>query len=136
MITHYCVEIRLSSLAYHEACNTTELFCLIPMKALLEAPYLFTQGTAIKARVTASNELGSGQTSEIGTSIIALVQTVPHKPLVTMSFDPEYTNFEQIKIMWNSLEAPTNGDSEITSYNVQWDRGLQGTFYELIGYDE
>lgn len=53
-----------------------------------------------------------------------------------MSFDPENTNFEQIRIMWNSLEAPSNGDSEITSYNVQWDRGLQGTFYELIGYDE
>jgi hypothetical protein len=26
-----------------------------------------------------------------------------------------------------------NGDSVILSYNVQWDRGLQNGFYELVG---
>jgi len=36
------------------------------------------------------------------------------------------TNPEQVVINWLALEAPQDGDSEILSYNVQWDQGSSG----------
>jgi hypothetical protein len=61
------------------------------------------------------------------------MQTIPHKPTTPMTVDAESTNLSQIKILWQSSEPPQNGDSEILSYNVQWDRGLGTNFYELVG---
>lgn len=32
------------------------------------------------------------------------------------------------------MTSPINGGSTITSYNLRWDRGLKGEFYELVGF--
>ena len=50
------------------------------MSTLLGDPYNFVQGQSIVIRVTASNSLGTGPTSEVSSSVVANVQTVPHKP--------------------------------------------------------
>jgi len=43
------------------------------------------------------------------------------------------TDNTQIEVYWAALTAPENGDSEVQSYNVQWDQGPDGTFVELVG---
>ena len=52
------------------------------MDVLLKAPFHFTQGDTIIARVQATNVIGSGVFSDPNTAgNAALVEVVPHKPL-------------------------------------------------------
>ncbi len=44
------------------------------------------------------------------------------------------TSISSITVQWTALTSPDNGDSDITSYNLQWDRGTQGfLYYDLLG---
>lgn len=44
------------------------------------------------------------------------------------------TTTSSITVQWNALTAPDDGDSSITSYNLQWDRGTSGfMYYDLLG---
>ena len=36
-------------------------------------------------------------------------------------------------LVLSALDAPNNGDSDITTYNVQWDQGTNSTFVDLVG---
>jgi hypothetical protein len=36
-----------------------------------------------------------------------------------------------ITVSWNSLTAPSNGNSAITAYNLEWDSGTGTTFTDL-----
>lgn len=50
--------------------------------------------------------------------------------------DSDNTNESQIHIYWNELTVgDQDGGSEVLSYNVQWDQGLNaGNFFELVGF--
>lgn len=37
-----------------------------------------------------------------------------------------------ISITWSPLTSPADGNSQITSYNLQWDSGLGGTFTDVV----
>src|SRR5690242_3797157 len=44
------------------------------------------------------------------------------------------TSTTVIEVGWTALTSPNNGDSSITSYNLQWDAGTSGTTWtDLIG---
>lgn len=45
------------------------------------------------------------------------------------------TTASQIEVTWTALTSPSNGDSTILTYNLQWDAGTNGgTWYHLVGY--
>jgi hypothetical protein len=104
------------------------------MSTLLGDPYNFVQGQSIVIRVTASNSLGTGPTSEVSSSVVANVQTVPHKPTQPLTVDSDNTNETQIKLTWATPPGVEDGGSDILSYNLQYDQGQGlGTFFELVG---
>ena len=57
--------------------------------------------------------------------------SVPDAPSPAPSSDSTVTNNEQIKVTWT---APSDGSSEIISYEVQMDDGKGGNFVSLVGY--
>jgi hypothetical protein len=50
------------------------------MDSLLQEPFSLVQGDSIVVNVTASNVLGDGPSSVLSSSVIAYVETTPHKP--------------------------------------------------------
>lgn len=45
------------------------------------------------------------------------------------------TSTTQIEVTWETIESPDNGDSEVTSYSLEWDVGSAGqTWVREIGY--
>jgi len=95
--------------------------------------YGFSQGDEIKARVTASNIVGSGSAGSVSTVTTVLAQVVPHKP-PTIPTRGTGTDTTQIVVDWDSLVDPENGGSAIIAYQLQWDAGTGGaSFTDLIG---
>ena len=72
----------------------------MPLQDFLEDPYNFVQGDQLRIVVTASNVLGEGQTSVLSSTTVALMETLPHKPLIELTVDSLNTNREQIKVVW------------------------------------
>ncbi len=45
------------------------------------------------------------------------------------------TTTSQISVYWIALSSPQNGDSSVTSYNLQWDAGTSGiSWINLQGF--
>ena len=85
------------------------------------------------ARVTGVNSLSSGFTSLTSTSIV-MVRVLPYKPSVVPQRGST-TSPSQIEVDWSLLLPPTNGDSDILSYNLQWDAGTGGSVnINVVGY--
>lgn len=62
----------------------------------------------------------------------ATVKTEPEQMGVPMN--GPLTDEYRIDVFWNALTTPNDGDSEITSYNLQYDNGTQGfVYYSLVG---
>ena len=66
----------------------------------------------------------------------ALVQTEPMRPSKPIE-DNNSTNEQQIRFTWlepTPLPSEETGNSEILSYNVQWDQGTNGEqWFDLVG---
>ena len=52
---------------------------------------------------------------------------------MALSVDSANTNQNQIKVMWSAVSGIDNGGSDVLSYNLQWDAGIEGQFVELVG---
>ena len=100
LITSYRVSLLLPSLSFVDICTTGATECLMPLQDFLEDPYNFVQGDQLRIVVTASNVLGEGQTSFLSSTTVALMETLPHKPLIELTVDSLNTNREQIKVVW------------------------------------
>lgn len=45
------------------------------------------------------------------------------------------TSTTQIEIFWDTIDSPQDGDSDVTSYSLEWDVGSSGeTWLREIGY--
>jgi len=102
------------------------------MSSLWAAPFLLTsEGTLIKARVRALNNIGWSDYSAANT-VGATVQTVPG-PMTAPTRGPASTT-TVINIQWTVVAD--NGGPSIDSYNLQWDSGSNGVFWlDLQGND-
>ena len=140
-ILAYDIEILSAGSTYHadlancagSAGSTvvTNTACDIPMTVLRAAPYLLLQGDLVVARVRASNSLGDGPYSLLNTAG-ALIQVEPHA-MATPLNGPS-TGASQVEVTWTALTAPQNGDSAVTSYELQWDAGSSGvSWVDLAG---
>ena len=44
------------------------------------------------------------------------------------------TSETSLQVSWSGLSSPQDGDSTVTSYNLQWDNGTAGlVYYDLVG---
>jgi len=106
-------------------------YCLVPMSALTASPYSLARGTLVKAKAQAQNSKGWSTLSAANTAG-ASVQTPPDKMAVPTSGGS--LSETQVSVSWAALTSPTNGDSTILSYNLQWDNNTNGSnWYDLIG---
>ena len=110
-----------------DVCAGEWFTCLIPMQEL-RTEYGYTLGELPVFRTRASNERGAGEFSDLNVAG-GRIQTEP----TTMNppqRDPSTTQ-DQIVITWEGLSEPLNGNSEVTSYNLQKLSG--GNWVDLIG---
>lgn len=108
----------------------SQLYCQVPMTTLAASPYSLTYGTDIKAKVSATNAVGTSGTSGQSTSFTQL-ETVP----VTMGAvsSGSSTDDTQIEVSWSALSTDADtGGSAITSYQIQWDSGTAGVTYTTL----
>jgi hypothetical protein len=134
-ITAYKIELPLADGTYKEdlvSCDGSQaaivaaLSCTIPMTTLTSndasTGFGYTQGHEVTARVTAINIIGEGEAGPTSSSSTVLAQVVPHAP-ATGPARALGTDEGEILLEWDSLTAPYNGGSAVTSYNLQWDQG-------------
>jgi hypothetical protein len=97
--------------------------CLIPMSAMLEAPFDLVYGDPIEVRAQAANAYGWGELSDPASTLT--VKTVP--AAVAAPVRATGTTTTMLKLEWAALETDADiGGAAITSYNVQWDEGTSG----------
>jgi transketolase C-terminal domain/subunit len=92
-ITAYRIEVLLKDGSFIQVCDGADPavvangFCTLPALSFLQPPFAFSQGDKIKARVAAINEIGPSDYSVVSNTLVALVQTVPHKPINRVQVD-------------------------------------------------
>jgi len=110
-------------------------YCEIPLALLESTDYSFqlSAGQLIKAKVAARNLNGWGEFSQ--ESIIAAnFETTPSK--MAAPTRNAATTTGKLVVDWVPLVSPDTGYSDITSYNLQWDKGTDGaTWVNLIGFN-
>ena len=104
--------------------------CLIPVAVLTAAPFSLSAGATVVARVLAHNARGWGLPSTPN-DVGGIITTVPHQ-MAAPTRDDAGTSTVAIKVNWLPLNAPENGMSAIKSYNLKWDAGSSGTFWEDV----
>ncbi|CDW74138.1 pa14 multi-domain protein [Stylonychia lemnae] len=144
-ITAYRIKIKDNTnnnniLNYQESiqhCNgasstiMTNLFCMIPMSVLRTTPFNLPFQSQILVQVQASNQRGWGDLSVDNTDI-PTIQTAPRT--MTIPQRDSSTSTSQIVVNWQTISSPDNGDSDVTSYNLQWDAGSDGlSWFSLQG---
>lgn len=109
----------------------TSTYCIIPITSLRSAPYSLVKLDLIKAKVRARNVRGWSELSLANTAG-ATVKTEPEQMGVPVN--GPLTDEYRIDVSWSALSTPLNGDSDITSYNLQYDNGTQGfIWYSIVG---
>lgn len=133
-ISSYTVEIQGASgswAAETAYCGgSTALSCTVPMSVVTAAPYLLAQGDLVAVRVSATNSYGPGAASP-ATTAGAHVALVPHTMVAPARGSA--TSTTQIEVDWSLLVDPSNGGSEVTSYQLVWDAGTGSTTSSLVG---
>jgi hypothetical protein len=136
-ITAYKIEIlhaggwdeELTDCDGSQAAIVSNLQCVIPMSAFLVDPFYMAFDDVIEVRIQAYNAYGWGATS---TSVaVETVRTVPQK--MNTPVRDGTTSTTLLVLTWAELTTSTEtGNSEILSYNVQWDQGTTGAdWYHL-----
>ena len=102
------------------------------METLTSDPFNIQQGDLIKIRVSAQNSLGFSIPSTLNTvGVTAKVQ--PHKP-PTVPQRGVGTSPLQLVVDYAMLTGVFTGNSEITSLQMQWDKGTSGLeWVTLVG---
>jgi hypothetical protein len=111
----------------------SQLYCEIPMANLHLEPYSLQFGDEVLVKVQASNTYGDSGISDVSSSN-AKIQTVPEQ--VQNLSELATTTSDNIDFEWDALTTEEQtGGSEILSYQVQWDRGSDGSYFlNLAGY--
>lgn len=130
--------IKNNSGDFIEAVNCDEtillenLLCSIPMSDMIEV-YSLTQGDLIVAKSSSVNIVGESELSDANTTGID-VRIKPFKPTNLVYLDDTVSSKYQLKIIAPEITDWTlKGNSDLTSYNVEWDQGNGGSFVNLYG---
>ena len=108
------------------------LYCIVPMLSFTSTQLSLLISTPILAKVRALNSRGWGALSPQSTSY-ATQKLRPIQMSAPTRVDAT-TSTNSITVQWTALTSPDNGESAITSYNLQWDRGTLGfMYYDLLG---
>jgi hypothetical protein len=90
------------------------------MATLSSARFNLVLDSLVKVRVSPQNLIGSGTVSATNTDG-AKVRTVPST--INDPFRGSSTITTSIQVSWTALTAPSNGNSDILSYQLVWDAG-------------
>lgn len=141
-ITAYLLEIRTSvSTTFStetdycdgsDSGNISNMYCIVPISELTAAPFNLVQGDVVYARVSAINEIGTSEVSDLSGDDGAEIRTVPLAPTSGPSRGSN-SDEDNLHIVIQPLTGVNTGGSAITSYNIEWDQGTS-TWAELVGY--
>ena len=99
------------------------LFCLIPVEALIVDPILLQQGDLVVATVEAYNIIGFSAPSLENTEG-ASIRSIPQKPVGLVERVESGTTDTQITVQYANFDTnPENGGSPLFSLNLYWDQG-------------
>ena len=110
--------------------------CSVPMSALSNpsGEYKLNLGTLIRAKVTATNSMGESIASApntIGVTVQTIAQTPTSGPIRVE--DLSTTSSITVKMSDVLDYSVSAGGAEITSYNLEFNRGAGTTFFEVSG---
>ena len=84
------------------------------MVTLRASPYNLVQGNLVRAKVSATNIRGTGDLADESTEANSVAVITEPLGDAVLSRDSD-TNEKRVKVAW---QAPSNGGSAITSYNL------------------
>jgi hypothetical protein len=136
-ITSYSIEIKEKGTSTYTAdltdCNganalvMTNRYCVIPMSTLTSTyAYIFDDLVVVRAK--AVNAKGSGSYSDDNSSG-AKIRSIPitMTTLAVSDYSDTY-----ITLTWTALSSPDTGNSDIITYNIQYNNDQSGTYSNLI----
>lgn len=95
--------------------------CLIPM-ATLRAQYNYGFRDLVQAKLRSYNAYGWSVDYSPEIQVGSATVRVEPQPVHQIFVNPVETTTARISVYWDSFVDPTDfGDSEVTSYNLQWD---------------
>ena len=113
--------------------ESTETHCDLPVKEVLQKePFNLEFDDLVQARVRAYNVRGW---SELSTANLdgARIQSEPL--FMTAPTRDEQTGPSTIFVNWSPIGAPDNGNSDVTSYSLEFDANTGGqSWFTLVGY--
>lgn len=93
--------------------------CQVPITALRGLPYDLPWGASIKAYVTAQNNYGISDSSDIGNG--AIILTNPDAP-INFAEDFNSKSATQIGLTWD--DGAANGGTTVNDYQITYDQGI------------
>lgn len=106
-------------------------YCIIPIAKLRLAPYNLVRFELISVKIRAQNVRGWSELSDANT-VGTTVKTEPDQ--MTIPVNGPLTDEYRIDVSWSPMTSPANGDSAITSYDLQYDNATAGfIWYSIIG---
>jgi hypothetical protein len=106
-------------------------YCVVPITVLRNAPYNLRRFDLISVKFRAQNIRGWSDYSDPNNSGVT-IKTEPD--MMTIPINGDLTDEWRIDVSWLPMVSPENGDSAITSYDLQYDNGTGGfIWYSLIG---
>ena len=106
-------------------------YCIIPIAKLRQAPYNLVRFELISVKIRAQNVRGWSELSDANTQGTT-VKTEPDQ--MTIPVNGPLTDEYRIDVSWSPMTSPANGDSAVTSYDLQYDNATAGfIWYSIIG---
>jgi hypothetical protein len=137
-ITSYSIEIKVKGTSTYTAdttdCNganalvMSNRYCVIPMSTLTSVTYGYIFDDLVVVRAKAVNAKGSGSYSDDNSSG-AKIRSVP-TTMTTLAVS-DYSD-TSVTLTWSALSSPANGNSDIITYNIQYNNDQSGTYSNLI----
>jgi len=107
-------------------------YCIVSIALLRNSPYNLVRLDLIQAEVRAHNVRGWSLYSDFNT-IGTTVGTEPDQ--MTLPTNGVLSDEYMIDVLWDPLTYPANGNSPITSYNLEYDNANGGfMWYSLVGF--
>ena len=110
----------------------SNLYCNVPMRALREIfGYQFRE--LVEVKIMAYNLYGWSRNYSPVNAVGALTRVEPVQA-GQIFVSPLDTTTKQVGVYWSALLAADTGDSNIISYNLQWDQAIPGgEWIDLVG---
>lgn len=106
----------------------SQMYCVIPMSTLAASFGYTTLDQLVTVRATAHNVYGYATLPSTVNSSGAKIRQAPDQMIIPTVDSYSDTS---VTISWSALTGTATGNSDITSYNLQWDNGSGSTFTDL-----